>query len=545
MGGGMAFVWATHTENRPAATIRDRMEATVGTGTHGAPGVPDAFEHPRGLFCNRTLNLRKIQAVGYDMDYTLVHYHVALWEERAYSYIKNGLEKQGWPVDDLVFDPDLVVQGLVIDTELGNVVKANRFGYVKRAYHGTRPLPYDEQKGAYRRTLVDLHDRRWRFMNTLFSISEAGIYLQLVDKLDAGELPTGVGYDDLYATIRKTLDAAHLEGLLKADILAHPDRYVEVDPDIPLTLLDQKMSGKKVLLITNSEWEYAAPILRYAFDPHLPEDMTWRDLFDLAIVGARKPDFFDQQAPAFQVVSEDDEGRAVLRANPGPLEEGRVYVGGNAALVEASLGLRGSEILYVGDHVFADVKASKSVLRWRTALVLRPLEDEIEAMDAWRGDQERLTVMMAEKERLEAYFSALRLELQRNREGYGPQTERSPEWLSEQITSVRERLLVLDAEIAPLAAASARLVNPRWGPLMWAGNDKSHLARQIEASADIYTARVSNFLHYTPFVYLRSPRGTLPHDVASAQDAGLEEAADAMGMRDGFGDGVQGDALEA
>ncbi len=525
------------------------MEATIGTGTHGTgthgpASVPDAFEHPRGLFCNRTLNLRKIQAVGYDMDYTLVHYHVALWEERAYSYIKNGLSKLGWPVGDLVFDPDLVVQGLVIDTERGNVVKANRFGYVKRAFHGTTPLPYGEQKAAYRRTLVDLHDRRWRFMNTLFSISEAGIFLQLVDLLDAGELPTGLGYDDLYATIRQTLDAAHLEGLLKAEILADPDRFVERDADVPLTLLDQKQAGKKVLLITNSEWEYAAPILSYAFDPFLPDDMTWRDLFDLAIVGARKPDFFDQQAPAYEVVAADDEGRAVLRSSAGMLEEGRVYVGGNAALVEASLGLRGSEILYVGDHVFADVKASKSVLRWRTALVLRPLEDEIEALDAWRGEQERLTALMAEKERLEAYFSALRLERQRNTEGYGPQTDRSAGWLTERITATRERLLVLDAEIAPLAAAASRLVNPRWGALMWAGNDKSHLARQIEASADVYTARVSNFLHYTPFVYLRSPRGTLPHDDASPQDAGLEEAAEGLGIED-FGDGTPGDAPDA
>ena len=70
---------------------------------------------------------------------------------------------------------------------------------------------------------------------------------------------------------------------------------------------------------------------------------------------------------------------------------------------------------------------------------------------------------------------------------------------------------------------------------MWAGNDKSHLARQIEASADIYTARVSNFLHYTPFVYLRNPRGTLPHDSATPQDAGLEDAAHEMGV-DGFGE---------
>ncbi|MGB3545133.1 HAD-IG family 5'-nucleotidase [Rubrivirga sp.] len=511
------------------------MEATIGTGTHGEPGVPDAFEHPRGIFCNRTLNLRKIQAVGYDMDYTLVHYHVALWEERAYGYIKDGLARLGWPVADLEFDPDLVVQGLVMDTERGNVVKANRFGYVKRAFHGTQPLGYREQRRAYRRTLVDLHDKRWRFMNTLFSLSEASIYLQLVDKLDAGQLPHGLGYDDLYQTVRETLDAAHIEGVLKADILADPDRYVDADPDVPLALLDQKNAGKKVLLITNSEWEYAAPLLGYAFDPHLPGDMTWQDLFDLAIVGARKPAFFSEGAPAFEVVGQGDDGRAVLRSHTGMLEEGRAYIGGNAALVEASLGLQGSEILYVGDHVFADVTTSKNVLRWRTALVLRPLEDEIEALDAWRGDQHRLSEMMAEKERLEAYFSALRLERQRNEQGYGPQTNRSADWLTERIATTRERLVAIDAEIGPLAVASSRLVNERWGPLMWAGNDKSHLARQIEASADVYTARVSNFLHYTPFVYLRNPRGTLPHDSETPQDAGLEDAARDLGVED-FGE---------
>src|SRR5690606_10151520 len=103
------------------------MEATVSAGTHGAAAKPAPFQHPRGLFCNRTLNLRTIRAIGYDMDYTLLHYHVEVWEERAYAYVKNGLKAQGWPVDDLVFNPELVVQGLVVDTELGNVVKADRF----------------------------------------------------------------------------------------------------------------------------------------------------------------------------------------------------------------------------------------------------------------------------------------------------------------------------------------------------------------------------------------------------------------------------------
>jgi len=36
--------------------------------------------------------------------------------------------------------------------------------------------------------------------------------------------------------------------------------------------------------------------------------------------------------------------------------------------------------------------------------------------------------------------------------------------------------------------------------------------RQVERYADIYTSRVANFRYQTPFVYLRSPRGSLPHD---------------------------------
>jgi hypothetical protein len=47
---------------------------------------------------------------------------------------------------------------------------------------------------------------------------------------------------------------------------------------------------------------------------------------------------------------------------------------------------------------------------------------------------------------------------------------------------------------------------------MRTGNDKSHLAFQVERYADVYTSKVSNFLAATPFVYLRSARGSLPHD---------------------------------
>ena len=127
----------------------------------------------RGIFCNRTLNLRSIRAVGYDMDYTLIHYRTEAWERRAFEHLQRRLGAAGFPVEDLIFDPTFAIRGLILDLELGNLIKCNRFGYVKRAYHGTKPLDYEAQRTAYSRIIVDLAEPRWVFMNTFFSLSEA------------------------------------------------------------------------------------------------------------------------------------------------------------------------------------------------------------------------------------------------------------------------------------------------------------------------------------------------------------------------------------
>jgi HAD superfamily 5'-nucleotidase-like hydrolase len=467
--------------------------------------------HVRGIFCNRTLNLRAIRAIGYDMDYTLIHYRVDEWERRAYEHLRRKFAELGWPVEDLAFDPTLIVRGLVIDKERGNIVKANRFGYVKRAYHGTRRLDFEEQRREYARAVVDLAEDRWVFLNTLFALSEGCMYAQLVDRLDQRALPEVLGYADLYERTRQLIDEAHMEGVLKAEILADPDRFVEPDPEAPLALLDQARAGKRLLLITNSEWPYTRALMSYAFDRFLPKGTTWRDLFEIVIVQARKPEFFASRSPVFEIVNDD----GLLRPALG-LTSGGAYVGGNAALVEHHLGVGGDQILYVGDHLFADVHVSKNVLRWRTALILREIEDDLAAEDAFDTERQRLQGMMADKEELEFAVCQLRLELQRVRGDYGPRPRRSAEAIEAELSDLRERLEALDEGIAPLAARSTEISNPRWGQLMRAGNDKSYLARQVERYADIYLSRVSNFLAHTPFIYLRAPRGSLPHDAGLA-----------------------------
>jgi HAD superfamily 5'-nucleotidase-like hydrolase len=462
----------------------------------------------RGIFVNRTLNLRSIRAIGYDMDYTLVHYRVDEWEQRTFAHARDRLAAAGWPVAGLEFDATSVIRGLVIDLESGNLVKATRFGYIIRAAHGTRVLDYNELRREYAGAVVNLGEDRWRFMNTLFSLSEASLYVQLVDLLEAGTLPGGIGYGELYQAVRDAIDASHRDGLLKSEILADPDRFIDLDPDIVLALRDQRRAGKRLMLVTNSDWDYANEVMTYAFNRFLPEEEAWRGLFDMVIVSANKPEFFTSSNPLYKVVDED---RALLQPHHGPIEPGGVFFGGSARLVEASLGVSGDEILYVGDHVFGDVHFSKAVLRWRTALILRELESEVGALIDFLPRQRRLSELMERKARLEAELSALRLAAQRTRLGYADSPLDVAE-VPQQLSRVRKDLAALDDEIAPYAIEAGRLRNEAWGPLMRAGADKSLFARQVEGYADIYTSRVSNFLYPGPFAIFRTDRLDLPHD---------------------------------
>ena len=57
---------------------------------------PPSFPTPeRQIYTNRTLNLRAIKAIGYDMDYTLIHYRVEAWERAAYLHTKTKLLQAG------------------------------------------------------------------------------------------------------------------------------------------------------------------------------------------------------------------------------------------------------------------------------------------------------------------------------------------------------------------------------------------------------------------------------------------------------------------
>lgn len=142
-----------------------------------------------------------------------------------------------------------------------------------------------------------------------------------------------------------------------------------------------------------------------------------------------------------------------------------------------------------------------------------------------RAYRATLIELINQKEIVADLFSQLRLTLQRRNKGHPAQWKDLPSVQTRAATNMDDRELIesmtkllivmrrLDRKIAPLMESDGELFSKRWGFLSRAGLwDKSHLMRQIEKYADIYTSRVSNFLHYTPFMYFRAQEQSVAHD---------------------------------
>ena len=536
---------------------------------------------PRGVFCTRTLDMKKIKCIGYDMDYTLIDYKMEVWEERAYHYSKEELRSKGFPVSGLEFNPELACRGLIIDKELGNLLKVDRFGYVRRAMHGTRMLTREEMYEEYGRGSsvdVDLRSGRWSFLNTLFSVSEGCLYAQLVDRLDSGQLLAECvppfdaercsTYAQLNRAVSRALFRAHVQSTLKDEIMQNIDRYVNFDPTASQVLLEQRRAGKKLALITNSDWVYTRTLMEAAYEPFLPTGMRWWQLFDVVIVSACKPDFFSEaRRPLYSIATDDGMLREAMR-----MEVGGQYAGGNARMVERVFGCAGEEVLYVGDHIFTDVNKAKKELSWRTCMVLQELEREITGLAQGRQQLQELRAVMARREEYAALRNHVRAERARRAAlkanpdetfgsleagvggaaaagggagGGGELTRDASEdaWEVAAVRSeerLREAIEAAEAQILPMIATEGAHVNRYWGYVSRAGwADKSHLMRQIEKYADIYTSRVSNLLPYTAYMQFTTSPQSLAHD-EPRQHFDLSPSPQRLGSGGGGSAGVGG-----
>lgn len=456
-----------------------------------------------------------VKVIGYDLDYTLVHYRVKAWEGAVYTQCKEILRKKGFDVEGLEFDPGLVIRGLVIDAKLGNIVKVDRYGYVRKALHGMQMLSCEDVNQVYgrQRCRVDLRESRWTFINTLFSVANGCLFCQLVERADQAfsdqESPIQVDYALLAKTVGAAVSEAHVDGILKERILEDPTEYVELDREAAMVLLDQKLASKRLVLITNNDWEYTRRMMSYAYDRYLPPGLTWRSLFDVVITNAQKPDFWTLRLPLWEVI---DEERGLTHSTPrAKMQVGRVYCGGHAAMVEDCFGHGGQQVMYVGDHIYADTNVAKSILQWQTCLIMRELEGEVRAIAMSQERRRELGELLVRRDKLLQQRGMYLVKAGRQRLGIStefsmglqpahPMEENNVTFSQEEYHRVCTEIERLDDDFFIPG------INDRWGFMTRVGlHEKSHLFRQVEKYADIYTSRVSNFLASTPFTIFRPP----------------------------------------
>lgn len=451
------------------------------------------------VFVNRTLNLKRIKFLGLDMDHTLIRYRTEEFEKLSHSFMKEKLIRKGYPeaVRNLPFEYDLAIRGLVIDKKRGNLLKLNRHSAIRASNHGLKAIDYKTQQKMYKSTYIDLADSDYLPVDTAFSMSLAILFSQVVELKNANPNIVMPDFATIAEDVLYVLDEAHRDGSLKESVKKDLGRYIIKDAAVVAGLEKFKLHGKKVFIVTNSDFHYTKLLLDYAINPFLKNHKSWQDLFEIVVVSAQKPRFFFDNLKFLKVNTED--GSMVNYSDP--LANG-VYQGGSADAFTKDFSLPGDEILYIGDHIYGDILRLKKDCGWRTAMVIDELAHEVEQNRKSEPLNDEIEKHMQTKEPLEEQLTSMMTD----------KTE-GKKFDEDKVDQLQAQISEIDALISGLIRQQQTMYNPHWGPLMRSGNEESYFAYQVDRYACVYMAKLGDLLELSPRTYFRAPRRPLAHEV--------------------------------
>lgn len=453
------------------------------------------------IFVNRVLNMKKIKVIGFDMDHTLVRYHSDKFEELTFNEsIKKLIEHKNYPeqIKEFTFDFNKAIRGLVIDKENGNLLKVSLYNKIKTAYHGQRPLGHKEQKRLYYGASIDLSDSNYSSIDTTFSIAFAIMFSQLVDLKDSNpelNLPT---YKELADDVLYAVDVVHRDGSLKETVKKNLDTYVIQDERVVKVLERFKKYGKKLWVITNSDYNYTKALLDHTIAPYLKDHDHWSDLFELTITLSAKPRFFTDKMPFLKV----DPQTGFLHNYDAKVDQG-IFQGGYATKIQEDHGLSGNEILYLGDHIYGDIVKLKKSCDWRTALIIEELTKEVNAYKSTKNISVEIDKLMQQKIATEKEID----------DQYGNEYENGQKVDKQIINQKFTEIEKIDKLLAEHIKEYESNFNSTWGEVMRAGVEPSIFAELVERYACIYMSEIADFLDYSPRNYFRASKRKMAHEL--------------------------------
>ncbi|XP_028669086.1 5'-nucleotidase domain-containing protein 2 [Erpetoichthys calabaricus] len=451
------------------------------------PGVCNLL-NPATIYANNEVNLAEVDIYGFDYDYTL-----ALYSNALHSMIFNTardflIENYKYPEGIRKYDfiPNFAARGLHYDIQKGLLMKIDAFHYIQlgTVYRGLQPVPDKEVLELYNGTHhVPLNQvsgfygkgpKMKQFMD-IFSIPEMTLLAVANDYF----ISNNIEYDPvhLYKDVSDTIRDVHIKGYMYKWIMQDLEKYILRGDETYAVLHRLANNGKKLFLITNSPFSFVDKGMNYMVGK------DWRDFFDIIIVQADKPHFFNDCIKPFRRLDRNGDLQWDKINN---LDKGQIYKQGNLFDFLRLTGWRGSKVLYFGDHLYSDLADLMLRHGWRTAAIVPELEIETKVVNTEQYAQS-LTWLQALTGLLE------RMQMHRD-----PESQKVlQDWLKE-----REEL----------RAITKNLFNPQFGSIFRTCHNPTYFSRRLCRFSDLYMASLSCLLNYD-LSYTFYPRRTpLQHE---------------------------------
>lgn len=325
--------------------------------------------------------------VGFDLDHTLLRYNITNLVYMEYEMLARFLvDERGYGerlLKPLTNDLDFLQKGLLLDFERGNVLRVSPDGLIRRACHGTRLLSTDQIRRVY-------PEQRWeateafcrdvmafwngplseklRSLLDYFDIVASVAFARIVDILDeerGSPLDRYNIWPDILAGLFHMFSREHFQsdrGIF-GHVKRNPERYLRKCGSDTVSWLREIKKRSATFLLTGSNADFASFTASYA----LGED--WRSLFDIVVCFARKPGFFINNRPFFDVVNNNE-----TDVTSQDLKRGEIYSQGNwndlSEFLARITGKTNQRCLYIGDNLIQDIYVPNAFVHCDTIAVI-------------------------------------------------------------------------------------------------------------------------------------------------------------------------------
>ncbi|PIN02604.1 5'-ribonucleotide phosphohydrolase [Handroanthus impetiginosus] len=426
---------------------------------------PDALKempqiNPKGIYVNKNLRLDKIKVYGFDYDYTLAHYSANLQSliyDLAKEYLVNELR---YPDSCLEFkyDHSFPIRGLYYDKSKGCLMKLDFFGSI-------------EPGGCY------------------FGRHKACLIGDIVQHFVDAKLDFDTSY--VYQDVNQAIHHVHCSGLVHRAILSDPTKYLVKNGQLLRFLRRLRENGKKLFLLTNFPYYFVDGGMRFMLGDSLGHQDSWRELFDVVIAKANKPQFYTSEHP-FRCY--DVEKDTLTFSKVDTFLPNKIYYQGCLKTFLQITKWNGPEVMYFGDHLFSDLRGP-SKAGWRTAAIIHELENEIQIQneDSYRFEQAKFHIMQELLGRLHRTVA---------------NSDQSEEYMS--------LLWEINEERRKARCTMKGMFNKSFGAtFLTDSGQESAFAYHIHQYADVYTSKPENFLFYPVEAWLHAPCDIkiMPHHI--------------------------------